>query len=241
MPGTRDHSNGDTKTRIMRSAENVFAEKGFHTATVAEICDRAGANIAAVNYHFSTKSQLYEAVLRASFDAAQKRFPTDGDLPEHATSEERLEAFVRAMIMRAFCPSTAGAFPKFIVHEMTRPTAMLDTVMHELMHKEINILREIIKPLLPENISSRRRRFFGYNIMAMVMYFSFNRAARERVMTGCRLTPEQVQRLIRHITLFILAGFESASQSLDAPVGRLPTTGTTGSGNSDNRLCEQEG
>jgi len=210
-----EQSSIDTKTRIMRSAEAVFAEKGFHEATVSEICENAQANIAAVNYHFGTKSQLYEAVLRSSFEAARRRFPTDGGLPDTASSEKRLEAFVRAMILRAFCPSNAGAFPRFIVHEMTNPTPMIDTVLHELIHKEINVLKSIIQPLLPENISSQRRRFFGFNIMAMVMYFSFNKVARERIMASRQLTPDQVQRLIRHITLFILAGFQSATQPLD--------------------------
>ena len=41
-----------TRERLLSAAGDVFVEKGFRDATVAEICARAGANIAAVNYYF---------------------------------------------------------------------------------------------------------------------------------------------------------------------------------------------
>src|SRR5436190_22405971 len=49
----------DVKIRLIEAAEEVFAEKGFKSATIREIVEKAGANIAAVNYHFGDKEQLY--------------------------------------------------------------------------------------------------------------------------------------------------------------------------------------
>ena len=55
-----------TKTRLLEAAGEEFAEKGFEVARVRSICERAGANLAAVNYHFGDKEQLYvQAVLEA--------------------------------------------------------------------------------------------------------------------------------------------------------------------------------
>jgi len=204
-----------TKSRIMESAISVFSDKGFQKATVSEICDAAGANIASVNYYFGNKSKLYEAVLRYTFKEAQREFPSDGNFLENASPEIKLEAFITALIQRAFCPSSAGAFPKFIVHEMTNPTNLLESVMYELMHIEINVLKAILKPLLPDNISLQRRRFFGFNIMGIVMFFSFNKPAREKMMSSRHMTADQVKYLTRHITLFVLAGLKSASTELE--------------------------
>ena len=64
----------DTKERLMEVAGQVFAEKGFRDATVREICQRAGANLAAVNYHFGDKERLYiESVKRLGFFASCPR------------------------------------------------------------------------------------------------------------------------------------------------------------------------
>ncbi len=53
----------DTKDRILDAAERLFARQGFHNTSVRAITSEAGANVAAVNYHFGSKDALIEAVL----------------------------------------------------------------------------------------------------------------------------------------------------------------------------------
>ncbi|HEY6640804.1 TetR/AcrR family transcriptional regulator [Povalibacter sp.] len=52
-----------TRRQLLEVAGQVFAAQGYERATSKEICRRAGANIAAVNYHFGGKDGLYAAVL----------------------------------------------------------------------------------------------------------------------------------------------------------------------------------
>jgi len=59
-----------TRTRLLEAAGPIFASEGFHKAKIRGICARAGANIAAVNYHFGDKLGLYTEVLRYSISAA---------------------------------------------------------------------------------------------------------------------------------------------------------------------------
>ena len=49
----------DLKARLLEAAGEEFAEKGFEAARVRSICERAGANLAAINYHFGDKERLY--------------------------------------------------------------------------------------------------------------------------------------------------------------------------------------
>jgi len=59
-------------------AQEVFAEKGYREATVEDICSRAKSNIAAINYHFGSKEELYAQVWRRAFDEANEAYPPEG-------------------------------------------------------------------------------------------------------------------------------------------------------------------
>lgn len=54
----------DTKTRILDAAERLFAERGFEGTSIRAVTAEAGANLAAVGYHFGSKEALFGAVLR---------------------------------------------------------------------------------------------------------------------------------------------------------------------------------
>ncbi|MBB5868110.1 AcrR family transcriptional regulator [Allocatelliglobosispora scoriae] len=54
----------DTRTQILDAAERLFAEHGYRGTSVRAITDLAGANLAAVGYHFGSKAELLAAVVR---------------------------------------------------------------------------------------------------------------------------------------------------------------------------------
>lgn len=56
-------TSSNTKVRIMDAAEMMFATNGFHGASIRAICDTAGANSAAVHYHFKNKDDLALATM----------------------------------------------------------------------------------------------------------------------------------------------------------------------------------
>jgi AcrR family transcriptional regulator len=54
----------DTRTQILDAAERLFAEHGYRGTSVRAITTLAGANLAAVGYHFGSKAELMAAVAR---------------------------------------------------------------------------------------------------------------------------------------------------------------------------------
>src|SRR5216683_3872831 len=88
----------ETRERLLEAAGAVFSESGFRNATVRDIVTRAGANIAAVNYHFGDKEGLYSAVLEHSAQAALHQYPPHGGLAPDAAAGEQLRAFIRAFL-----------------------------------------------------------------------------------------------------------------------------------------------
>jgi len=51
------------KQRILDSAEQLFAERGFSWTSLRAITSAGGVNLAAANYHFRSKEALFHAVL----------------------------------------------------------------------------------------------------------------------------------------------------------------------------------
>jgi AcrR family transcriptional regulator len=58
----------DTKSRILDAAEELFMEHGFEATSLRLITTAAGVNLAAVNYHFGSKEELFQAVLTRRLD-----------------------------------------------------------------------------------------------------------------------------------------------------------------------------
>jgi AcrR family transcriptional regulator len=52
----------DKQLQILRVAENLFAEKGFEGASVRDIAENAGVNVAMISYYFGSKERLMEAI-----------------------------------------------------------------------------------------------------------------------------------------------------------------------------------
>ncbi|MCK0714738.1 MULTISPECIES: TetR/AcrR family transcriptional regulator [Chromohalobacter] len=64
----------DTVTRILDTAEVLFAERGFAETSLRTITSKAKVNLAAVNYHFGSKKALIQAVFARYLDPFSERF-----------------------------------------------------------------------------------------------------------------------------------------------------------------------
>ncbi|GEO82094.1 TetR/AcrR family transcriptional regulator [Pararhodospirillum oryzae] len=92
-----------TKERLLEAAVIEFSEKGYHGATIQAIVYRAGANQAAVNYHFGNKAKLYEAVMRHAM--ARLIRLRDDPLPGWLETPDPVEALVRDLLSETVMPA----------------------------------------------------------------------------------------------------------------------------------------
>ena len=63
-----DATSADTKTRILDAGERLFVEHGFEATSLRSLTTAASVNLAAVNYHFGSKEELFQAVLTRRLD-----------------------------------------------------------------------------------------------------------------------------------------------------------------------------
>src|SRR6516164_6110414 len=92
-------SSPSTKQRLLDAAEEVFAAKGYEAASVDEITKLAGANRAAISFHFGGKERLYIETVKYAHRACHEGVPFP-EYPAGTPAAERLRGFIRTMVHR---------------------------------------------------------------------------------------------------------------------------------------------
>ncbi len=87
-----------TRYRILREATSLFAERGFQAATIRDIAQNAGVNLAAVNYHFRSKDALYAAVMETALAEWTSEVVATDNLPPFASLEQVVHTIISALI-----------------------------------------------------------------------------------------------------------------------------------------------
>lgn len=210
----------ETRERLLAAAGEVFAARGFRAATIREICQRAGANVAAVNYHFSDKEGLYFAVLKSGAEAALQKYPPTLGLGPAATAEERLHAFVRSLLFRIADKGKSAWHGKLISHEMAEPTQALPALIDTVYGPVLQQLEGTVRELLGRRVAGAVLRQCLLSILGQCLYFHYARPAIQHIHPEQGFEPVDIECLAKHITQFSLAGIR---QSAGKPILPQPT------------------
>lgn len=201
--------NQETRLRLLSAAGEVFAEQGFRKATIREICSRAGANVAAVNYHFGDKEKLYIAVIQHWLGEAMRKFPPDGNLPPNAPPRQRLAAFVRSWLFRMLGEGTPAWHGKLMAREMSEPTAAFDVLMSETVRPMSNRLNGIVRELLGPRASEQAVRDCGWSVAGQCCFYRHAHEMIHRLYPDQKNTPQQIEHIAEHVTKFSLAAIDA--------------------------------
>ncbi|MBU8871756.1 MAG: TetR/AcrR family transcriptional regulator [Gemmatimonadales bacterium] len=112
----------DTKNRLLDAAENLFSHKGFEEVSIRELAGAADVNVAAVNYHFQGKDNLYREVIRRRFIIQRDRtLAAIGRVLTENNGKPPLDSLIRSIVSlyldASLSPKQDGAFLKLIVRE----------------------------------------------------------------------------------------------------------------------------
>lgn len=197
-----------TRRQLLEAAGEVFAEVGFRAATVRQICQRANANIAAVNYHFGDKEELYRAVLKDSYHAAIAKYPPDFGLPPRATPEQRLRAFIHSFLLRVFSDAPSARHGKLMAREMIEPTGALDSIVKDGIRPMSAVMMSIVDDLLGRKTSEKTKRLCAMSIVSQVLFYHHCRPVVLRLFPEMKFDEKTIGELTDHITGFSLAALK---------------------------------
>jgi len=198
-----------TRDKILSAAGEVFADLGFEGATIRAITERAGVNVAAVNYHFRDKAELYTRVV---LDACSARAAWRDAVADAPTSpEDRLRSLIYHFLKLLLDPARPAWKRRLMVREMANPTEALD----QLVEQNIRPLRsEFLLPTLNELTggysTARQLDRISVSVMSQCHYYLQCQPILERLIPDYHMDDAEIVEIAEHISQFSLdaiAGF----------------------------------
>jgi AcrR family transcriptional regulator len=200
----------ETRERLLRSAAQLFADRGFKKVTVREICRAARANVAAVNYHFGDKGGLYREVLQLATDTIRATSDAARAAGEGRAPEDRLRRYIQVSLSRVTESSSTSWIARLINREMSDPTPAFDTLVEQGVRPRIDDLSAIVAEMLDCPVADDRVLRCVASIHAQWMLFVPNPIA-SRLRSKLQLRSESIDRVAEHISDFSLAGIRAVA------------------------------
>jgi AcrR family transcriptional regulator len=199
----------DTRSRLIEAAAAIFAKFGYQAATTRQICIRARANAAAVNYHFGDKLGLYKAVLK-SFIGHQEAQVEARQLAA-MSPELALRRFIEAMF-ESLVGAAADQYTQVMAHEIVEPTPGLAMVVDQIVGPRTRLLCDIVSRLTHNPARSLQTRLAAHSIMAQIVHYMHARPVIKLLWPRWRMSAAAQRQIVEYITNFSLAGLRGAAK-----------------------------
>jgi AcrR family transcriptional regulator len=190
-----------TKVRLLEAAGEEFAGKGYDSARVRTICDRADANVAAINYYFGDKEQLYvQAILEAHRCGGE-----DEEMAPEMAPHERLRCFIHHFLGRVLAIDDPDDWRhRLMLREMLHPTSASDVLIREAIRPKFERLRGIMQQLCPA-ADERKLNALCFTVIGQCLHYRMARQCTERLIGPEAFRALDLDYLTDHITSFSLA------------------------------------
>ena len=209
----RNSPPGETRRRVLDVASRLFAEKGYRGATIALISKIAQVNIAAVNYHFGSKENLYQEAWRHAHQEFLAHVPPDGGVAPDQPAADRLRGRIRAGLQRAMC----GEAVEFGImrNELANPTGLLQQVIEDAIRPLRQATQAILRELLGPQATQADIELCEVCVVAPWMHIKYHSRARQHPHVGPEFCEDMLGVMEDHFTAFMLAGIGETRQRIE--------------------------
>jgi TetR/AcrR family transcriptional regulator, regulator of cefoperazone and chloramphenicol sensitivity len=201
-----------TRERLIEAAGRVFASRGYRGATMRDIADRAGVNLAAAHYHFGSKQDLYREVLREHFERLEARLVVDegGAVDERLAGRPTRAALVELLRVRirALLDTLLGSddvHSTLVMREMVDPSEALPFLVRrwiDPLRRDTERIVSALAPRLDAEAVERATR----SIVGQVFFYRSHRAALLLMMRRTAYPRGFVDAASDHVVAFTLGG-----------------------------------
>jgi AcrR family transcriptional regulator len=199
----------ETRERLLATAEQLFAERGFSKVTVREICKSARANVAAVNYHFNGKKGLYDEVVRSAIKTMQSTTDLIREAGSGHSADEQLAAYISIFLKRVVA-ARDNWIHHLMIRELSDPTPALDLVVKKVIVPRTAYLRDVLASMFDCDPTDPRVERCAMSVQAQCLALLSHPVAALRPKT---MSDRELESMAQHIAQFSLGGVRAIAKS----------------------------
>jgi AcrR family transcriptional regulator len=132
----------DKQIQILKTAEQLFAQKGFDGTSVRDIADEAGVNVSMISYYFRSKEKLMEALFEERMGHITMR--VEGLLKDSTISPlQKVNTLIDDTIGRIM--ERKKFYRIVFCEQILNKNPMIINIVNQYKIKNVSIISEIIK------------------------------------------------------------------------------------------------
>jgi len=232
MPATEPRASQATRDRLLKAAESLFLVHGYDGTSARMITAEARANLAAINYHFGGKEELFQAMLARRLDDLHAERLALLDAYERVaagralTCERILAALFVPALRLAREPRRGGKdFLRLLGRAYVDPSPRLREFLSERYAPSIARFKEAFARALPR-IAPRELTWRLHFMMGALAYTLAGADAWKLIAALTPVDAANDQLLLRRLAPFLIAGLQAPLPDLTSadPIVSLETT-----------------
>jgi AcrR family transcriptional regulator len=202
----------ETRERLLDSAEELFARQGFDGTTIRDLITLAGCkNIAAVNYYFGDKKELYDELfrvrLRETRESRLEAIEAAMEKRNKPTLEKLLGAYAEDFLKPFNDPKRSQRFMQLFFRELAERRLPKNMFLNEMARPTIEALEDAISAVCPK-IGKRDILMSILSITGQLVHIMQVRVLFEGT-RGHSIASIDINEAVEHIVKFSAAGMRA--------------------------------
>lgn len=175
----------EARRRLLVAALKKIGEKGYENASVREIADEAGQNVASISYYFGSKEKLYAEVLEGIGVylhslvgplAEEARNGLDAGTLDPVAAITTLKAMLRLLLGKQLEGSEFAEIRLVMMREQATPSDSFDILYEKTLRPLHEIFCRMLGVAIGEKPDSQSVILRAYAIFGQVLVFTVSRA-----------------------------------------------------------------
>lgn len=198
-----------TKLTLVEAAGPLFAEHGLEGTSIRAIAERAKANVAAVNYHFGSKENLYTEVLRHVATRAVRRpvaeYRAEAEANRSRRDLSRLMAeFMSDWFHSYFPPEGPAWHVRLMMRTLLEPSPSLQQIVDQVFRPDHSELEGLLRAVCP-GMTEEQARFCTFTLSAQITFFIMAKAPILLFLRMRDYDPAFLESACGHVTRVVFA------------------------------------